>query len=464
MKYKGLYVLALVMMLGVAAGCGKDAADDALEESKNKQVTEAVVPDNTPSETSAETATPLPTATTAPTATPVPQTYMEKNNIEVRGAGRHTYQGFIRDRENTLDKNATKIEECECLFEVWEEDNGDGTKTIYANISGIPYVYEDGDWCVSVMTGFVDIKTGKSYVPYDAECPDTTYLKQEEDDYEITVILSMQHPSEIYPYCTDRYMVVCPSDYEDAGFYLTGYNRNWDTYMERTEEWRLLNYVRHGLSDMVVFGVKEGLATMPLQEPAKEPVGGEPQTTEGYFEKNQLTVQEEGKFAYLGTVATYEINDGVINIEDAIVETKEVESEFCVTEELQGDGTKIIRGKFTFMPDIVTEGRLEGGSSLTGFVDKKTGLSYRPFALYLAEQVMLEQDGRVVPLTVACELAESEEEVTVTWTVVCPEDYEDAAFYITGNYLDKEVSQKTLGKVVPIDEVEHGESDLLFFE
>ena len=50
---------------------------------------------------------------------------------------------------------------------------------------------------------------------------------------------------------------------EDAGFYITGDDLRSEEFVESLGVWKLLNYIRHGKSDMLVFGVNEGLATMP---------------------------------------------------------------------------------------------------------------------------------------------------------------------------------------------------------
>ena len=103
MKRKGLYVLATVALLALAAGCGSDEVKNT-----DNQVTEAVLPTEVP-ETPESTATPEPTATPTPTATPVPTNYMEANGIEVLGAGQQNrFLQIFSQTPTTLTRNPLK--------------------------------------------------------------------------------------------------------------------------------------------------------------------------------------------------------------------------------------------------------------------------------------------------------------------------------------------------------------------
>lgn len=459
MRRKGFYVLALVAMLGAAAGCGTDA-EDTLGKVQEGQVTEALQPTEEPS----ATATPEPTATPAPTATPVPKNYMEKNGIRVLGAGCHEYKGFIWTEVDERDRPILETATCEGIFEVEEEDNGDGTKTITAKVYSVPYEYEDGAWCYATFSGFVDLKTGKSFIPYDLDYEHKTYLRQEDKNFEITVKLEQEPASVTNPYKTETYTVVCPSEYEDAGFYLTGHTANPEAFAELPGNWKLLQFVKHGTSEMVVFSVKEGLATMPTDALQERIARGSAMTTENYFEANGLTARGEGKTTYRGTEYTCEGKLEDYYEDDLVIETKDVEIEFQRTEELLDDGRKQIRGSFIYPADIVTEEFEKGVSSISGIVDKKTGLCYSPFAAFLAEPVVLECNGEEITMMIADEGSFTEDNRGIrTYVITCPQDYDDVAFFITGNYRNEEL-RKRLGTWLPISEVEHGESDMVFFE
>lgn len=460
MRRKGLYVLALIAMLGAATGCGTDA-EDTQGKVQDGQVTEAVQPTEEPS----ATATPVPTATPAPTATPVPANYMEKNGIRVLGAGCHEYKGFIWTEVDERDRPILETAICEGIFEVEEEDNGDGTKTITAKVYSVPYVYEDGTWCYATFSGFVDLKTGKSFIPYDLDYAHTTYLRQEDKNYEITVKLEQEPASVTNPYKTETYTVTCPSEYEDAGFYLTGHTANPEAFADLPGNWKLLQFVKHGTSELVVFSVKEGLATMPTNALQERIARGSAPVTENYFETNGLTTGGEGKTTYRGTEYTYEGKLEDYYEEDVVIETKDVEIEFQKTEELLDDGRKQIRGSFIYPADIITEEFEKGVASISGVVDKKTGLCYCPFTGFLAEPVILDRDGEEIAMMIAAEESFTEDNRGVrSYVITCPQDYEDAAFYITGNYKDEELREKRVGHWMPISEVEHGESDMVFFE
>jgi len=451
MKRKGLYGLALAAALSLFAGCGTTAQEGV--ENPQNQVTEAV------------TVTPESTATPEPTATPVPQTYMEKNGIRVLGAGLHEYQGFKWREWDENNQPIMETDTCEAIFEVTEEDNGNGTKTIYATIYASPYVYEDeGWWCLATMSGFVDLQTGKSFLPYDANVTQTTYLSLDDKKMEITLTEEEEGISSTSPYAVTRYTLVCPSDYEDAGFYLTGCT-TLEAAAERAGKWKVLNFINHGESEMVVFSVKEGLATMPTDALREKAVIGVAESTENYFEGNGLTTRGEGKTTFRGTEAFYEVKDGLIVDESLMIETTDVQIEFQKTEEVLEDGRKQIRGSFIYPADIMTDEFVKMVTGISGVVDKKTGLSYCPHAIFLAEQVVLDQGGEEVSMMIAEEENWSEDNsFTLTYVVTCPEDYEDVAFFITGNYRNEELREKRLGNWLPISEVEHGESDIVFFQ
>ena len=278
MKRKGLYVLATAAMLALAAGCGSDSG----EKEPENQVTEAV--------STEATATPEPTVTPAPTATPKPANYMEANGIKVLGAGWHTCKGFMAKEG---DENGNPIQELvdrEYGFEVIEEENEGGTKVIQVTLHAKPHVNEHGGYSSFAMGGFVDLKTGKAFMPMDSEFLQTTLIKHGDKEYELQLSVDFEYPSVTYPYYTERYTLVCPSDYEDAGFYMTGYTYDWETFIERTGLWKMLNFIRHGDSELLVFGVNKGLAT----EPEKAPVAGAELAEENYFEANGYSVKGEG--------------------------------------------------------------------------------------------------------------------------------------------------------------------------
>ena len=177
-----------------------------------------------------------------------------------------------------------------------------------------------------------------------------------------------------------------------------------------------------------------------------------------------MTTRGEGKTTYRSTEYTCEGKLEDYYEDDLVIETKDVEIEFQRTGELLDDGRKLIRGSFIYPADIVTEEFEHGVSSISGIVDKKTGLCYCPFTGFLAEPVILDCDGEEISMMIAAEASFTEDNRGIrTYVITCPQDYEDVAFFITGNYRNEEL-RKRLGTWLPISEVDHGESDLVFFE
>ena len=446
---KKIYMMATTMILALAAGCGSTEGD----EKPQNQVTEAVSLTESPE----ATATTEPTATPAPTATPVPANYMEANGIEVLGAGWHTCKGFIVNEWAENENPVLDLADREYFFEVTEELEDD-VKVIQVELHAKPYVYEHGGLTTFNMGGFVDLQTGKAFFPIDQDLLQTTLLKQEEKEYELQLSVEYEHPSATYPYYTETYTLVCPPDYEDAGFYMTGYNYDWETFIERAGLWKKLNFIRHGESDLLVFGVNKGLAT----EPEKKTADGAKLAEENYFEVNGLTTRGEGRVRYLGTELLQRKDSETGLWETVSVETKEVEVGFSVTEESLGDGTKQIRGTFSF-DDEGSENEYRGISCRMGVVDKRTGLVYLTQIYNLAESYVLEKDGELFSVLIGREMVEEvNERVDITISVICPEDYDDLVFFLTGNYMEENVDYSKKVEVCSIRDIEHGESDLLF--
>ena len=464
MKHKGAYAVAVVAMLAFMAGCGAKGGE------RDAKATEAATPTVAPT----ATATPKPTATPTPTPTPVPANYMEANGIEILGAGAYTYKGYINANFGTGGEEEMVLAEYECYFEVSQEENGDGTKTIQAALHNVPYVYEGGSWAAGMLGGFVDINSGKSFFPKASNVEQTTILKQDKNEIEIKLKVSTEPPTEFYPYYTERYTLVCPAEYEDAAFYLSGYNWDTETYAERFGLWKKLNYIRHGESDMLVFGVNKGLETMPENGVVKAAAVAESQSGENYFETHGLTTRDEGKVTFLGTEAYYEMVNGETVEGSIVVETKELEIRFRKSEEIKRDGTKVVRGSFVFPVELV-ENQETGVTSVkmmscsAGVVDKKSGLVYPAYGYKLASPVVVKHGEEEISMMIAYEDSLSEDGTYAhTFIITCPEDYNDYAFVLTGYYMDEEQDDESdvreQPEWKPLSEIEHGETDILFFE
>jgi len=458
MKRKGFYVLATVAMLALAAGCGSNQG----EETSENQVTEAVSPTEAPE----ATVTPEPTATPAPTAAPVAANDMEGNGIEVLGAGWHTAKGFmVKD----VDENGNPIlglADCEYCFEVTEAENDGSTKVIQAVLYVKPYVPENGLWSTFAMGGFVDLKTGKAFLPMDEELLQTTLLKQDGKEYELQLSMEFEGVSTTRPYYTERYTLVCPSDYDDAGFYLTGYAYDWEAFIERAGLWKKLNFIRHEESDMVVFGVNQGLET----EPAKKPVVGAELAVENYFEVNGYSTLGEGTYTWQGMEALKKRNAETGYWETVSLEEKELTNTISIEEESLGDGTKRIKLTSVDMAEYLSEDEARVPYSRGGMVDKKTGVVYMPRMYGLAEEYVLAKDGEEISIIVATEsvqedLDDGKVRIEYSCMVICPEDFDDIVFYVTCNaeIREDENTYSNEPEVFSLDEIERGDCDLLFF-
>ena len=463
MKREGLYVLVTVAMLALAAGCGNKPG----EENPENQVTEAVS-----AEAPEVTATSEPTATPEPTVTPKPANYMEANGIEVLGAGWHSYAGYISREQDEDGNRILDLGEYECSFEVKEEDNGDGTKTIEATLNVVPYIYEDGYWVYAVMGGFVDLQSGKAFTPMAADMEQSTALKQGEKNYELRMSYSIQKASVMYPYHTQRYTLICPSDYEDAGFYLTGFDMTDEPYTERVGLWKILNFIRHGESELLVFGVNEALAT----EPEKRPVDGAEKAVENYFEANGLTTKSKGEYTWQGIEAIRRLNTETGEVENVSVEEKEMQGSFAVEEENLGDKTKKIKGTFSYIVEVISAEEVKTPLIKSGIADKKTGLVYPPQTYNVAERYAVEKDGEEFFISVGAEINEEDMgdgriRVAVSFVLICPEDYDDAVFFQTGKYEaaednthdETEENSRDKEEAYSLNDLEHGATDLLFF-
>ena len=457
MKRKGLYVLVTVAMLALA-GCGSNQG----EENPKNQITEAITPTDVPE----ATATPEPTATPAPTATPVPANYMEANGIEVLGAGWHTCKGFIANEWDENDNPILELADLEYCMEVTEVENDGITKVIEVELHAKPYVNEYGGRSGFIMGGFVDLKTGKSFVPVDINYLQTTFLKRGEEVVGLQLAEMLEFPSVTYPYYTERFTLECPADYEDAGFYLTGFTYDWEAYTERSDTWKMLNYIRHGDSDMAVFGVNKCLATEQ-----KRPVDGAELAEENYFETNGLTAKGEGTYTWLGMEATRKWNEEAGYWESVSLEENEFTFTISITEESLGDGTKMIKGTFIETLYMVSEDEVKIPYKKYGIAEKKTGLVYCPRTYSLAEPYVLEKDGEEISILVGMEIVEEELgdgkiDSRTTFTLICPEDYNDGVFYLTADVeIDEdEHTYFNESEVFSLNELKHGDYELMFFQ
>lgn len=462
MKHKGVYVLAITLLLAFTAGCGKNS------ETKNPQNEGTEITKQETTATPVPTATPEPTATPAPTATPKPANYMEEKGIEVLGAGRHGGKSFVVTGVDENGESILEVEDCEYIFSAAiEEDEGNGgTKIIQVTLQMVPYVNETGGWSSLFFSGFVDLKTGKAYSPLADELQ-TVVLEQGDESHIIQLLHETESPSVTSPYYTTRYTLVCPSDYGDAGFYVAGWDLSKDVFVERLDCWKLLQFIRHGESDMLVFGVDKGLAT----EPEKKIVDGTELAEENYFEAKGHSTKEEGTYTWLGMEALRRRNEETGWWESVSLEESEITTTVSITEEFLGDGTKQITWSKIETIELISDNEAMVPYEKCGIADKMTGLVYHPRTYSLAEPFVVEKDGEEFTILVGMELVEEELgdgkiKSCHTYTLVCPEDYEDAVLCLTADVeIDEdEHTYSNEPELRSLNEVEHGDYELMFFQ
>lgn len=310
------------------------------------------------------------------------------------------------------------------------------------------------------MGGFVDLKTGKAFMPMTDNMLQATVLKQDDKEFEIKLKFETKAPSTTYPYRTEWYTLVCPSDYEDAGFYFTCPATDSEAYTERMGFWKKLNYIRHGETDLLVFGVNKVLETMTEKEVLADTEGN-------YFEDNNYTLSEQGKITWSGTEAVYKINSETGAWDFQTLEEKEVKTEVSVTERSLGDGTKQLTANYVFIDEISgDEGR--SVACLCGVADKKTGMVFRPQTYYLADEFLIERNGQEITLFVGADfvtekLENGNDKVTLSIVLICPEDYDDAVFFLTGRTELRNGDYAEKAEAYALDELKNGDTELLFF-
>jgi hypothetical protein len=216
---------------------------------------------------------------------------------------------------------------------------------------------------------------------------------------------------------------------------------------------------------MVVFGVNKGLET----EPEEKVVDGAELAEENYFEENGLTVRGEGTYTWTGTEALKKRNNERGRWEAVSLEEKELTTTISIEEEALGNGTKRIKWSFSDIIELVSEDEARVPYTRCGVVDKKTGLVYRARTYNLAESYVLEKDGEKFSILVCLESVEEEIgdgkiRSTVSYTLICPEDYNDAVLYLTCR--DEIVDDNTYSnkeEVLPLHEFDDGKYELMFF-
>lgn len=472
---KKTYLIPVLLVATVLlAGCGK--TEDKKDEKDAGTVTESVLPENEEGENLTEepaaTSTPKPTATPVPTPTPVPANYMERYGYEILGEGTHFYKGTVQEYNREEDMWSPIHETVEGRFHIEQEDNGDGTKTITADVITVPHVFEDFSWSASSMCGFVDIKTGKSFFPSFDNYDQEMYLRRDNENIKMTLRFEYEAPSLTCPYVRFTFTLVCPEDYMDAAFYLTGNGPEDDDFTSRFGNWVLLKLLRNGNSDMVVVGVEKALAEKQQSE-EPEQSGGVVPLGPDYFTKNDIEIHGDGDYTYRGTAVLWDEKQ----IEVLKVETMDQQCRVMIKEEPHKTevGKKIVTAEIKLTEEYEIDGEKALTSGHFGFADKRTGLTFSPEAPGIAREVTLDRGYETIDLLVGYKIYEPTEDelslsletepyVMLTMTVVCPADFNDTVFYLCGNYKNEEENKLIKEKWVMPEGIPYGDSDIMFFQ
>ena len=322
------------------------------------------------------------------------------------------------------------------------------------------------------MCGFVDIKTGKSFFPSFDNYDQEMYLRRDNENIKMTLRFEYEAPSLTCPYVRFTFTLVCPSDYMDAAFYLTGNGPEEDDFTSRFGNWVLLKLLRNGNSDMVVVGVEKALAEkQQSEEPAQS--GGVVPLGQDYFTKNNIEIHGDGDYTYRGTAVLWDETQ----TEVLKVETMDQQCRVMIKEEPHKTevGKKIVTAEIKLTEEYEIDGEEALSSGHFGFADKRTGLTFSPEAPGIAREVTLDRGYETIDLLVGYKIYEPTEEelslsletepyVMLTMTVVCPADFNDTVFYLCGNYKNEEENKLIKEKWVMPEEIPYGDSDIMFFQ
>ena len=190
---------------------------------------------------------------------------------------------------------------------------------------------------------------------------------------------------------------------------------------------------------------------------------------ENYFEVNGYSTLGEGTYTWKGMEALkkWSAETGWRSVS---LEEKKLTNTISIEEESLGDGTKRIKMATVDMAEYLSENEAKVPYTRGGMVDKTTGVVYNPRTYGLAEEYVLEKDGKEVSIVVAMENVEEDTDdgkrkLEFSCTVICPEDFDDIVFYQTSSaeIIEDENMYSNETEVFSLDQIERGDCDLLFF-
>jgi len=178
-----------------------------------------------------------------------------------------------------------------------------------------------------------------------------------------------------------------------------------------------------------------------------------------YFTRQQLTIFGKGEYTYMGT-APIPNEDGSMCIG---VETVQKNCTYEVHETKNGDGTKTIVATICDYPHAFENGWLTL-SYYAGIIDRQTGIGYTP-AENGTVDLVFQRSGEDIKLSLTTERIGLGQQpfASCTFTVTCPEDYDDAIFYLTGNESMIHYTEELMDRYRSVIYLKQGQSDLLFF-
>lgn len=186
---------------------------------------------------------------------------------------------------------------------------------------------------------------------------------------------------------------------------------------------------------------------------------------DSYFRENNLVAKSAGTYQWRGYLVICEKDKDGISYFPSYTELCDMEIKYSKQIEYLENGQKKITATFAFPQIVMQDDTMTTTNYIVGFVDKETGTSYLPtyydcrydYNLYHGDE-----KNRIYITKRQVSDMNIDENLLVELEVVCPGDYNGAAFCLTGAENDE--TYQDLCYVSSIFELEHGESELLFFD
>ena len=179
--------------------------------------------------------------------------YFTRQQLTIWEEGKYTYMGTAPIPADDGSFIGVDVVQKNCVYEVNETKNGDGTKTIVATICDYPYVFDNGWMTLSYNAGIVDRQTGIGYTPEEGDSTTDIVFQRTDEDIELSLLTERVVLSQEQPYSSCKFTIICPEDFDDVVFYLTGSEPNNDPVEDPAGKYRSVLFMEQGESDLVFF-------------------------------------------------------------------------------------------------------------------------------------------------------------------------------------------------------------------